>query len=140
MNSKGRITLIELVALLIIGGELLYILNGAFGWMDFHISSGNDGGYYNTCESVAKINSMNGTTCPVNKCSGGDCIHHTVQGYIGYFDSVSNTIVGSKPSGYNSSSSPSINGKKYSGKPGTLVLEVVAKDGDLDIFWTGGKK
>ncbi len=142
MNNKGRMSLIEIIALLCIGVEVVFLVGSAYGWLDIHMSSGNDGGYVNTCESVAKVNSLNGVNCPVNNCgnSDGSCVHHTSQGYIGYFDSVSNTIVASKPKGYNSSANPSVNGKSYVGEVGKMVLEVRVNNGNIDIWWTGGSE
>lgn len=138
--SRKRLSIVELIAIIVIGCEVIWLAGNAFGWLNVHVSSGNDGSYVNTCESVAKVNSLNGTQCPVNDCSGGDCIHHTAQGYIGYFDSVSNTIVGTKPKGYNSSSTPAVDGKKYKGSVGTMVLEVIVNNGNITTEWTGGRK
>jgi hypothetical protein len=141
MNNKGRVSLIELVAIIIIAIEVLFLIGSGLGWIDFHVSSGNDSGYLNTCESEAKINSLNGTQCPVNDCpnSSGDCEHYINGSYIGYFDSVTNTIVGEKPKGYNSSKNPEVDGKTYAGKAGTMVIEVIVKDGSITYEWTGGK-
>lgn len=142
MNNKGRVSLIEIIAILCIVCEVVFLVGSGYGWLDFHMSSGNDGGYVNTCESVAKVNSLNGVNCPVNNCgnSDGSCVHHTAQGYIGYFDSVSNTIVATRPKGYNSSANPSVNGKHYTGEVGKMVLEVRVNNGKIDIWWTGGKE
>lgn len=141
MNNKGRVSLIEIISLLLIGVEVVYLLGSGFGWIDFRVSSGNDGGYVNTCESVAKVNSLNGVQCPVNNCgdTSGNCVHHTSIGYVGYFDSVSNTIVASKPKGYNSSDNPDVHGKKFIGERGKMVLEVIVNNGEITVEWTRGK-
>lgn len=139
-NTKGRITLIELVFLLIIVVEVLYFVASSYGWLDFHMSSGNDSLYANTAESVAKTNSLNGIQCPVNNCEKGgvNCTHLTSQGYVGYFDGETNTIVGLKPKGYNSNDNPSIDGKEYVGKTGTMVLRVTCNEGEITLDWVKG--
>ncbi len=141
MNNKGRVSLIELIAIIIIVLEVLFFVASGMGWLNFHVSSGSDSGYLNTCESVTKINSLNGTQCPVNDCSNssGECEHYFNGSYIGYFDSVSNTIVGSKTKGYNLSKDPEIDGKSYQGDVGKMIIKVIVKDGSISYEWTGGK-
>lgn len=140
MNRNGRVTLIELIALICIGIEMLYLIGNAFGWLDFHISSGNDRNTINTCESVAKVNSLNGMQCPVNDCddASGECTHYFGGSYIGYFDAKTNTIVADAPKGYNDSKNPEVDEKTYMGEEGTMVLEVVVSQGTVQILWTGG--
>lgn len=108
--------------------------------MDKHVSAGNDGLYANTALSVAKVNSLNGIQCPVNECEKANeiCTHYTSQGYIGYFDGESNTIVGYKPKGYNSSSELEIDGQEYTGAVGTMVIRVTCNEGDIKLDWVTG--
>ena len=141
MNNKGRISLIELTTIIVICIEALFLICGGFDWLNIHVSTGNDANYLNTCESVAKVNSLNGMQCPVNGCSNsnGKCIHYFNGTYTGYFDSVSNTIIGTKPSGYNSSKNPKIDDKSFSGDVGTMVIKVIVKDETLSYEWVGVK-
>lgn len=140
MNKKGNITRLELIILLVIGIEVIYFIFSSYGWLDNHMSLGNDALYVNTAESVAKVNSLDGVDCPVNECEKGNinCTHHTSEGYIGYFDSISNTIVGYKPQGYNSSANPKIDDKTCSGEVSTMVIKVTCKDGNIILDWVRG--
>lgn len=140
LNNKGRVTLIELISIIIIVGCCLYFMAASFGWLDTHMSNGNDGLYVNTCESVAKVNSLDGVICPVNDCGDttGECIHHTSVGYVGYFDGVSNTIVGSKVAGYNSSKDPDVDGVTYTGEVNSMILRVTCHNGTITLDWVKG--
>ncbi len=140
MMQKGRVTMIELVALICIGLELLYFAGNAFGWLDFHVRSGNDKTYINTCESVAKVNSLNGIQCPVDDCSNshGTCEHYISGKYVGYYDINSHKIVGNKIKGYNDSQDPEIDGNEYMGEKDTMILEVIVEDNTIQLLWTGG--
>jgi hypothetical protein len=141
-NTSGRISLLELIVILVLVVEGIYLLGKGLNWYSTRYNTGNDGLYVNTCESVAKVNSLNGTICPVNNCGNGthSCVHYTSQGYIGYFDSVSNTIVGTKPKGYNSTSNPKVGTKEYTGEVGTMVLRVTVDNGNVVLDWVVGKK
>ena len=138
--KKGSISLLELIVLIIIAIEAIFFVTYSFNWYDSKFSSGNDSLYLNTCESVAKVNSLNGVDCPVNDCvdPSGKCVHYTTSGYIGYFDSETNKIVGNKPSGYNSSDNPSIDGKGYTGKKGSMVNRVRCFSGNIYLDWVKG--
>lgn len=132
MDNKGKTTYLELIIIILIIVELLWYIANSFGWLNNKVSTGNDGLYENTALSVAKTNSLNGIQCPVNECEKGsvNCTHYTSQGYIGYFDSVSNTIVGVKPKGYNSSSA--------NGTIGQYVLRITCNEGDIKLDWVLG--
>ncbi len=140
LNNRGSISLFELLIILVIVFELIFLLTDGFGWYNKKFSTGSDALYLNTCESVAKVNSLDGTICPVNGCgnSDGTCIHHNSRGYVGYFDSVSNTVVASKVRGYNLGDNPSIDGKQYNGEKGTLILRVMVYDGTIYYDWVKG--
>ncbi len=140
MNQKGRISIIELLALIVIGVEMLYFLGNAFGWFNINVRSGLDKTHFTTCENVAKVNSLNGIQCPVDACgnSDGSCEHYLSGKYIGYYDSEHHTIIGNLPDGYNDSENPVIEGKEYIGQKDTMVLEVIVENGQIDIVWTGG--
>ncbi len=140
LNNKGGISYLELFILLVILLELLIIIGNCFGWFEGHIASGNDAFTLNTCESVAKVNSLNGFDCPVNECAKGSlCTHKVGNYYVGYYDNVKNTIVGEKVIGYNSVENPSINGKKYSGNVGTMIIKVTCYNGEITYDWVLGK-
>ncbi len=140
MNQQGRVTIIELIALICIGLELLYFIGNAFGWLDFNVRSGNDKTYINTCESIAEVNSLNGSQCPVDDCSNshGTCEHYIMGKYVGYYDITSHKIVGDKMKGYNDSQNPEIAGKVYMGGKNTMILEVIVENNTIQLIWTGG--
>lgn len=140
LNNKGRVTPIELVSIIVIIIGVGYILMNFFGLLNGYVSNGNDSLYANTAESVAKVNSLNGINCPVNDCgnSDGTCMHHTSLGYIGYFDSVTNTIVGEKVKGYNSDDNPDIDGVSYTGIRGTMILRITCENSEITLDWVSG--
>lgn len=142
MNHKGKVTLLELVCIIVIILCGLYFIANSYGWLDSHMSTGNDALYANTALSVAKVNSLNGVDCPVNDCSdpSGECIHYTSMGYVGYFDGDSNTIVGKKMKGYNSNPNPVIDDKSYVGNTATMVLRITCKNGDITLDWVRGEE
>lgn len=140
LNNKGKVSLLELLLIILILIELIWYIANSYGWLDNHMSLGNDGLYANTALSVAKVNSLNGVECPVNECEKGNeiCSHYTSQGYIGYFDGETNTIVGIKPKGYNSSSDLEIDGQSYTGEVATMVIRVTCNNGDIKLDWVKG--
>ncbi len=136
MNKKGEINLLELIIIILICIELFFVAKSALGWSNNKVSSGNDALTLNTCESVAKVNSLDGYDCPVNDCAKGEmCTHKVGNYYVGYYDNVSNTIVGNKVSGYNSGSNPTIDGKSFIGNPGTMIIKVTCGNGTITYEW-----
>lgn len=132
LDNKGKTSYLELIIIIIIIIELLWYIANSFGWLNNKVSTGNDSLYENTALSIAKVNSLNGIQCPVNECEKGSelCTHFTSQGYIGYFDGDSNTIVGVKPKGYNSNSE--------NGQVGTMVLRITCNEGNISLDWVKG--
>lgn len=136
MNKKGEINLLELIIIILICIELFLLCKSAFGWTSDKVNIGNDALTLNTCESVAKVNSLDGYDCPVNDCTKGDlCTHKVGNYYVGYYDNVSNTIVGNKVSGYNSDSNPTIDGKSFTGNSGTMIIKVTCGNGTISYEW-----
>lgn len=140
INKKGSITPLALILIIIISIEAIYLGYKGYKWMSNNMSDGNDALYVNTAESEAKVNSLNGVDCPVHNCgnSSGDCIHHTSIGYVGYFDSVTNTIIATKPKGYNSQTNPKIDGKEYIGNVETMVIRVTVNNNMITLDWVKG--
>ena len=136
MNKKGEINLLELIIILLICIELFLLARSALGWTSDKVNSGNDALTLNTCESVTKVNSLDGYDCPVNDCAKGElCSHKVGNYYVGYYDNVSNTIVGNKVAGYNSDLKPVINGKSFTGNPNTMIIKVTCGNGTITYEW-----
>lgn len=94
----------------------------------------------NTALSVARVNSNHGTGCVVNDCKGGNCPHRHGKSTIGYLDTMTNTIVGGRPKGYNEERRIRLDGKVYHGKTGTLVIEAKADEsGNVSLSWVKGR-
>lgn len=146
MNTKlnktdGYTNLLEfvLIAAILIMAAVYFFLGGS--WMKYRMNHGNDGLAANTAESIARINSNNGANCPVDSCgSSGHCPHWTNEGYIGYFDNIGNIIVGSRPKGYNEYSTMEVGDRKFHGEPGTMVIKVTAKEGEIVVSWELGRQ
>ena len=139
-NKKGSINLLELVILIVLGIEIILILCNGYGWLGNKVSKGSDAFTLNTCESVTKVNSSNGTDCPVNHCAKGSlCTHKAGDNYVGYFDDVKNTIVGYKVSGYNYEDNPVIDGKVFKGNANTMIIKVTCGNGNITYEWVKGK-
>ena len=137
-NTKGSVSVLEVIVIPLLIVEALYLLWAGFSWYHRHVASGNDNMKLNTCESVAKVNSLNGMQCPVNGCDGTHCTHHITSGYIGFYDNVSNTIVGEKTQGYNESEKEVIGKEEYFGEVNSLVIEVKVINGELKYRWVKG--
>jgi len=80
---------------------------------------------------------MSASGCVVNDCSGGQCAHARTGIHVGYFNPTGNTIVATKPSGYNEGKSMTIDGTTYYGNRKTMVLEVTGDDttNEVTIRW-----
>lgn len=127
------ITAIILMAAFFIGLALI--------WPSHSAAHRDDALWANTALSVGIINSDNGQDCVVNECPhGGLCTHHTVNGYVGYFDPSTNTIAGEKPAGYNEETTIRLDGKKYRGRKGTLVIRVISDNNDVTVDWVEGNQ
>lgn len=137
-NTKGSVSVLEVIVIPLLIVEVLYLLWAGFSWYHRHVAVGNDNMKLNTCESVAKVNSLNGMQCPVNGCDGTNCTHHITDGYIGFYDNVSNTIVGEKTQGYNESEKEVIGKEEYFGEVNSLVIEVKVINGELKYRWVKG--
>ncbi len=137
-GSTNLLTVLLVAAITIMA--LIYLAMGG-NWMRIRMNHGNDGLMANTADSIARINSNNGQNCCVDGCgSTGHCPHYTTIGYVGYFDNIGNKIVGEKPKGYNEYTKMEIHGHDYYGEPGTMVIKVVAKEGNMVLSWELGKQ
>ncbi|SHK26522.1 hypothetical protein [Hespellia stercorisuis] len=135
-NKKGFST-IELLCTSFIAVFVIFLLILAFLWYRKQVRMGDDQMLVNTAESVASLNTVGGD-CVVRSCGGGNCVHLTSKGYVGYFDHPTNSIYGEKKSGYNEYKVMKIGDKKYYGDPGTMVIKVVSRDGELTLSWVKG--
>ena len=140
-DTKGGSNLLTvlLVTAIILMIGIYFLLGG--NWMLVRWEHGNDGLRANTADSIARVNSNNGMNCVVDGCgSTGICPHYSTIGYIGYYDDIGNKIVGEKTRGYNEYDHMEIGKKKYYGDPGTMVIKVVAKEGEITLSWEKGKE
>lgn len=138
-EKKGRISLLELIVIILLIIEGAYMLTKGFGWYADNATTGDDKLLVNTADSTARVNSLNGQFCPVSDCgSHGDCIHLKGEYYIGYFDSKTHHIVGYAPKGYNQNNEMVIGKETYYGAPGTMVIEIRCKDGEVYLRWVKG--
>ena len=139
-NNKGRISLIELLALAFLIPAILFLGFKGVEWYYNSMRDGNDGMYVNTAESIAVINSLNGVQCPVDGCGGSAyCTHRRGDHFVGYYDNISHKIVGYKLAGYNQAKIMHVGEKKYSGDEGTMIIEVISGNGEIELNWVKGK-
>ncbi|MBQ9328007.1 MAG: hypothetical protein IJ225_05680 [Solobacterium sp.] len=140
-GQEGSVNLLEfgLITAIVLMAAVYFFLGGS--WMKIRMNHGNDSLAVNTADSVARINSNNGLNCVVDGCgSSGHCPHWSSIGYIGYFDNVANKIVGEKPKGYNEYSTMEIDRNQFHGDPGTMVIKVIAKEGEMVLSWELGRQ
>lgn len=141
LTKEGSANLLEviLITAIVVMAAVYFFLGG--NWMKLRMDHGNDSLAANTADSVARVNSNNGLNCVVDGCgSSGHCPHWSSLGYIGYFDNIGNKIVGEKPKGYNEYSTMEIGRQQYHGEPGTMVIKVIAKEGEIVVSWELGKQ
>ena len=141
LTKEGSANLLEviLITAIVVMAAVYFFLGG--NWMKLRMDHGNDSLAANTADSVARVNSNNGLNCVVDGCgSSGHCPHWSSLGYIGYFDNIGNKIVGEKPKGYNEYSTMEIGRQQYHGEPGTMVIKVLAKEGEIVVSWELGKQ
>lgn len=134
-DNKGRISLLELLIIIFIVVEVVFLGYKGLHWYYVELTGGNDGLAANTAYSTAIANSLNGHQCPVSKCGGSDCAHYKNGEYVAYYDAETHLIVGEPPKGYNQSKVMRINSKLYFGDPGTMVIEINCHDDDVNISW-----
>lgn len=136
--GSSLLEVILIIAIVIMAG-VYFFWGGA--WMKYRINHGDDSLAANTAESVARVNSNNGLNCVVDGCgSSGHCPHWSYNGYIGYFDNISNKIVADRPKGYNEYQTMEIGKRQFHGDPGTMVIKVLAKEGEVVLSWELGKQ
>jgi|GEM_PF-4362902 len=54
---------------------------------------------------------------------------------VGYYDDESNSIVSTRPKGYNKSTVMTIDGVMYTGSPNTMVIRITNDNGTLKLEW-----
>lgn len=140
-DRTGSISRLELLLIIGICIESVFLVYQFSRYLVNQQAKGDDALMVNTADSVARINSNNGMNCVVNDCgnSTGVCTHHHDEGYIGYFDNVTNTIVGTLPSGYNEYTVMEADNQEYYGAVNSMVIQVVAKEGVMELSWVPGK-
>ena len=139
-ENKGRVSTIELVAIVFLSVAAIFLGFKGLNWYYDSLTNGNDSLMANTAESVARVNSLNGLQCPVGDCPHGDkCTHLKGSYYVGYFDSVGNKIVANPTEGYNQAETMKIGKNKYYGEIGTMVIEIKCKEGTVELNWVLGK-
>ncbi|MBP5279545.1 MAG: hypothetical protein J6Z03_03595 [Erysipelotrichaceae bacterium] len=138
-EDKGRISLIEMVALVLLIPMLAFLGYKGLHWYYDNIVNGNDAHFVNTAESTARVNSLNGMQCPVDGGGGNNCHHLFGDYYRGYYDSISHKIVGEKMEGYNQAETMKAGNTYYHGDVGTMIIEIDCQDGVIELKWVKGK-
>lgn len=138
-ENKGRISFIEIIVIIALVLEAIYLLAGGFNWSWDKWSNGDDKLYVNTAESTANANSLNGIHCPVSDCGSSDvCEHFNGEYYVGYFNSVTHKIDGYPMKGYNQNKTMTIDDKTYYGDVGTMIIQIKCKEGSVILDWVKG--
>lgn len=141
-SDRGGVSRREVLLVTLISLMVLFFVYEGYKWYRDSLARGDDKMMVNTAESVGRVNSNNGLGCVVDGCRGGlggHCEHWNGFGYVGYFDNVGNCIVGKKPRGYNEYPVMEVDGKKYYGERGTMVIRVYGKDANVTLSWEPGK-
>ena len=136
-NNRGRISLLELVVIVFLVIEAIFLGIKGFKWYKEEVTGGNDVFLVNTAISTGIVNSLNGQTCPVNDCDHdpNTCTHRLGDEFVGYYDDTSHKILGYPVRGYNQNSIMRIGKKLYYGAPGTMVVQVVCHDDTVECRW-----
>lgn len=141
-SKNGGISLLELVLIIALCAMLGFLAMKWFKNRQDELARGDDAMMVTTAEKVAKINSLDGVWCVVHNCTAGHtgtCVHHHDEGYVGYFVHPGNYISGELPEGYNEYPEMWAGENTYYGAEGTMVIKVVAKDGEVTLSWVEGK-
>lgn len=137
IKNKSGVSTIEFFCITFIVVVAVILIALGFRWYHIKMCMGNDQMLVNTAESAARINAV-GSECPVRGCDGGECIHKTEEGYVGYFYRPSNSVRGKKGVGYNEYKIMKIGDEEYYGEPGTMIIQIVNHDGELTLSWVEG--
>ena len=139
-DRRGRISLIELIVIIFLVVEGFYLVTKGFGWYADKATTGDDSFLVNTADSTARVNSLNGMCCPVSDCgSSADCVHLKGEYYVGYFDETTHHIVAYPPIVYNQNQEMHIGDQVYYGDPGTMVIEIRCRNGEVKLDWVKGR-
>jgi len=139
-DRKGNISVVEIFIIFLLCLEALYLLYKGGSWLAQEATGGNDRFLENTAESTAVVESLNGLQCPVYGCSDQTfCTHQQGEWYVGYFDEKTHHIIAYAPKGYNQNKVMRIGNKKYYGDPGTMVIMIRCRNGEIELSWVKGR-
>ena len=139
-ENKGRINLLELIIIIFLAIEGIFLGIKGLAWYYEEMTGGNDTFLVNTAYSTGVVNSLNGIQCPVSACgSSGQCTHKLGDDYVGYFDYYTHLIVEYPPEGYNQGKVMRIGDKYYFGNVGTMVIQILCHQDSVECKWVKGK-
>lgn len=138
IDGLSRVETICLVGISCIGAALLVAL-GAYLLELMH--EGNDANTLNTATSIASSQAHN--ACLVPHCTGQSDSSHVShldsQGRaVAYYDKTTNSLVATKPSGYNESSHLTIDGMQTIVQASTFTIVAIQESGDITCSWVEG--
>lgn len=110
------------------------------GWYRRQVRIGDDNRMVTTALKDAKSETLD-KSCVVKGCNGGgDCTHKSGGVDTGYFDPVTNAIIGEKPVGYNEHHTMNIDDQSYEAPEGTMVIRVEYDGTDYTLTWVEGDR
>ena len=149
MNTANGFSRLEVLCMISIASMVLFFVFSKGQWIVEQQHMGEDKLLMHNAENTAIVETAT-DSCPVYGCKGDENCTHRVGGfYVGYFNRPTNKIQGtpcrgyneSKEmpcKGYNESKEMEVNGKKYYGETGTMIIKVRAKDGTIELSWVKG--
>ena len=140
IDKKGRISLIELFAIIILCMEFVYAAPIAKEWVDSKTRPEIDDLTEELAYKVAMTNSNGGLQSPINNCEQNKvCGHREGTCEVGYFDATSHHIEKEPMKGYNLYKKVTAQGVTYEGETNTLVIKVAVCDGKVKLSWVKGQ-
>ena len=138
MNTANGFSRLEVLCMISIASMVLFFVFTKAWWLVDQQHMGEDKLLIRNAEKTAMVEIAT-DPCPVYGCKGDDSCTHRVGGfYVGYFNRPTNKIQGAPCKGYNESKEMEVNGKKYYGETGTMIIKVRAKDGTIELSWVKG--